>query len=377
MKLAVVSHTPHYHRNGKITGWGPTIRELDHLTGLFEGIVHIAPLHSGPAPESSLEYGSDKVKFVPLKPYGGDKLTEKLSILTTAFHNLGIIKSNIREVDWVQFRAPTAMGLYVLPYLAMKRSLRKWVKYAGNWKMDDPPLSYSLQKWMLESNLLNCKVTINGWWEGQKQHIISFPNPCLEDEELKSALECGSKKNFDGKLNLCFAGTLTENKGCGLIPEALKLMKRKDMISRMTFAGGGTMLEYLRLQMNDAGVNAVFTGFVGRDSLSGIYSDSHLLILPSRSEGFPKVIAEAAAYGCVPVVSDISSISQFFGSDASIFLKEITPEGIADAVDIAINDRVQLKQRSEKCMELAGNFTYSHYINLLKTEILDTGNDES
>ncbi|MBX7042415.1 MAG: glycosyltransferase [Ignavibacteria bacterium] len=377
MKLAVVSHTPHYHRNGKITGWGPTVRELDHLTGLFGSIVHIAPLHSEAAPESSLGYVSDNVKFVPLKPYGGEKLSDKLSILTTAFHNFSIIRDNIRDADWVQFRAPTAMGLYVLPYLAIKRSQRKWVKYAGNWKMDDPPLSYSLQKWMLESDLLNCKVTINGWWEGQQRHIISFPNPCLEDEELRMARECGMNKSFEGNLNICFAGTLTDNKGCGMIPEALDLMKSRDKINKITFAGGGAMLDSLKLQMKDTGVNAEFTGFVGRDVLSGIYKDSHMLLLPSRSEGFPKVIAEAAAYGCVPVVSDISSISQFFGSDAAVFLNEITPEGIAEAVDTALSDRIQLRQRSERCMQLAGNFTYSHYINLLRTEILEAGNGRS
>ncbi|MBK6876946.1 MAG: hypothetical protein IPG99_11005 [Ignavibacteria bacterium] len=185
MKLAIISHTPHYLREGRIVGWGATVREINHLTKLFDDIYHIAPLHDEEAPDSSLEYSSERITLVPLKKYGGETLRDKLSIVTTAAYNLNTITPVLEKVDWVQFRAPTAMGLYVLPFLAVRRKPKRWVKYAGNWIMDNPPYSYALQKWMLEKNYLNCKVTINGWWEGQQEHILSFPNPCLDDEELK------------------------------------------------------------------------------------------------------------------------------------------------------------------------------------------------
>ena len=51
MKLLIVSHTPHYERNGSLVGWGPTVREIGHLARLFDDVVHIAPVHSGPAPK--------------------------------------------------------------------------------------------------------------------------------------------------------------------------------------------------------------------------------------------------------------------------------------------------------------------------------------
>ena len=31
MDLLIVSHTPHYLTQGQLTGWGPTVREIDHL----------------------------------------------------------------------------------------------------------------------------------------------------------------------------------------------------------------------------------------------------------------------------------------------------------------------------------------------------------
>lgn len=371
MKLAVISHTPHYYRDGVLTGWGPTVRELDHLTGLFGQIIHLAPLHDERAPESSLAYESPDVRFIPLKKYGGESLLKKFSILTTAKYNLKKISEALNEVDWVQFRAPTAMGLYVMPYLSFRKNPKRWVKYAGNWKMADPPFSYSVQKWMLEKNFLNCKVTINGWWEGQKPHILSFPNPCLDDMELLSANEFGKRKDFTGKLHICFVGTLTENKGSSLLIEALRNIEQKDQIRDVTFAGGGALHEVNKKSAESIGIPSFFPGFLGRNELEEIYSKSHIIILPSMSEGFPKVIAEAAAYGCVPVVSNVSSISQFFGSESAYLIDSITAEGVRRGIEKALSERQSLKQKSQNCMNLAHDFTYGRYMYLLKEKVLE------
>lgn len=40
------------------------------------------------------------------------------------------------------------------------------------------------------------------------------------------------------------------------------------------------------------------------------YASSQVLVLTSESEGFPKVIAEAMAYGCVPIVTRVGSIPE-------------------------------------------------------------------
>ncbi|MCY7362132.1 MAG: capsular biosynthesis protein, partial [Ignavibacteria bacterium] len=216
MKLVIISHTPHYKKNGVIVGWGSTITEVNHLTKLFSEIYHIAPLHNEAAPDSSLAYESEKIKFIPISIYGGVNLKNKLSVLTTAPGNLKTISSVLKKSgsnDWIQFRAPTAMGVYVIPYLSFFRKSKLWVKYAGNWNMDNPPLSYKFQKWWLENNFQNSKVTINGYWEGQKSHIINFQNPCMDSEELLKAKEKSKSKNFDGKLSICFVGALSKNKG--------------------------------------------------------------------------------------------------------------------------------------------------------------------
>jgi glycosyltransferase involved in cell wall biosynthesis len=53
-----------------------------------------------------------------------------------------------------------------------------------------------------------------------------------------------------------------------------------------------------------------FHGYLPRSELDSFYARAHFLLLPSRSEGWPKVLSEAMAYGVVPLVSDVSSIPQ-------------------------------------------------------------------
>jgi len=371
MKLAVISHTPHYIEDGICKAWGPTVREINHLPELFDEIYHIAPLHKENAPGSSLSYSSDKIKFIPIKPYGGEKFYDKISILTTAISNLQTINEVIKKTDWVQFRAPTAMGLYVLPYLSLKRKPNRWVKYAGNWQMEDPPLSYRFQKWWLENNFQNSFVTINGHWKGQKDHILNFQNPCLDDEELIRAKETALRKDFSKKLIFGFAGSLTKNKGVDIILEAFKKVKFKEEIGEMIFAGDSPERKKYEADASVIDIKFRFEGSLNRKEMEKFYEEIDLMLLPSESEGFPKVIAEAAAYGCVPIVSDVSSIGQYFNDSNGFLLKEINADELANKIEYAIKDRAMLKSMSLECLKVAELFTFKKYLNDLDTKILN------
>lgn len=370
MKLAIISHTPHYMNGGKISGWGPTIREINHLTEVFESIYHIAPLHSGTAPPSSLHYEDNRIFFVPLKPYGGKSFVDKISIFTTAFHNLKVIKSVLKNVDWVQFRSPTAMGVYVLPYLSARKEPKRWVKYAGNWKLSGTPMSYRFQKWWLKKNFLNSFVTVNGDENDEKNNILNFRNPCLDNEELANANAIADKKDYSGKLTICFSGTLTNNKGVGIILDSVSRIKRRNEIERIIFAGDGPDRERYESEASGSDLDIVFKGFMNRNDLKDVYAQSHLILLPSESEGFPKVIAEAASYGCVPVVSDVSAISRYFNDSNGFLLKEISSDALAHRIDEALMDREMLKNKSKKCSAISKLFTFEDYIKNLREKIL-------
>jgi glycosyltransferase involved in cell wall biosynthesis len=100
--------------------------------------------------------------------------------------------------------------------------------------------------------------------------------------------------------------------------------------------------------------------------------DSHFLLLPSKNEGSPKVIAEAACYGVIPITSNVGSISHYI-NESNGFVWDINGPQTYEAVfSKAISlQELDLEFRSKNLEEVAELFTYENYINKLKTQIFD------
>ena len=71
MRLLVVSHTPHHRAGDRLVGWGPTVREIDHLAGLFDELVHVAPVHAGCGPGERVSVSRANVRCRRGRPAGG------------------------------------------------------------------------------------------------------------------------------------------------------------------------------------------------------------------------------------------------------------------------------------------------------------------
>ena len=80
------------------------------------------------------------------------------------------------HIDYFQFRAPTGIGVYVIPFLTLYTKTPGWFKYAGNWNQNPAPLGYRIQRRFLKKQ--NRIVTINGSWDNQPKHCLTFENPC-------------------------------------------------------------------------------------------------------------------------------------------------------------------------------------------------------
>ena len=92
---------------------------------------------------------------------------------------------------------------------------------------------------------------------------------------------------------------------------------------KVYIVGDGSKKYYLELARTITDVKIEFLGEINKSSVNKIYEKCHLLVLPSNSEGFPKVIAEAGSYGCVPVVSKVGSINHYINSKNGYFLIKI------------------------------------------------------
>lgn len=371
MKIAIISHTEHYKRNdGTIVGWGPTIKEINKLLNIVDSIVHIAPLHQEEAPESALSYNSDKIKFIALKKSGG-KGFQKLSLLTTAPYNLLKISNGIKDVDFVQFRAPTGMGIYVLPFLKYFNRKQYWVKYAGNWIDPLMPLGNKVQKfWLQKCVSLQTKITVNGHWENERENVIPFENPCISISDRAFGKESIKNKTFEDKIIFCFVGALNKHKGVDQILNSLSKLNEK-RIAEIHFVGDGKEKEKYISLAEKIKYKTIFHGFLPKDKIKEIYVKSHFIILPSKSEGFPKVIAEAINFGCIPIVSDVSCIGQYIKNECNGFLLSSPTSIILKSVIIkSLNlNPTEYYQWISNNYKLAEKFTYEYYNKRLVTEI--------
>ena len=369
MKLAVISHTEHYRTpDGHIVGWGPTVRELNHLLELFEEIWHIAVLHEGPAPPSALPYLSDKIHFVPLRPFGGPRLIDKLGILWQAPAVIRTVRQTLKKVDWWQFRAPTGIGVLLIPYLSWFVRKPGWFKYAGNWAQENPPPGYRWQRFWL-ARLQKRKVTINGRWPGQPEHCLSFENPCLDEEERRKGAEIIARKDYSGPLEACFVGRLEDAKGVGRILEAFQVPEVAAHFSRLHLVGDGPKRKEYEALAKTLPVPVIFHGFLSRDKVAEVMGTCHLFLLPSDSEGFPKVVAEAANYGCTPLVSNVSSIPHYI-DDTNGYLWDIGNATFTGFLKQALSTKTTLLPKAKQAYQLAEQFTFDRFVTRIKRELL-------
>jgi glycosyltransferase involved in cell wall biosynthesis len=153
--------------------------------------------------------------------------------------------------------------------------------------------------------------------------------------------------------------------------EAMELLKYPERFSELIIVGDGELMGQVQTLLDKrSGVKIKLAGFLNRLQIEELYSQSHIIALPSKSEGFPKVIAEGAAYGCIPLVTNISSLGQYIKPKINGFLlKDNGPNTIAQILD-EISTSPDLKKISEKATELGGRFTYEYYRQRIVKEIL-------
>ena len=372
--LTIISHTEHYKLpNGTIVGLGSTVTEINHLLNVFDQINHVAMLHTTPAPANALPYASEHIKLIPIKAVGGQGFIDKLSVLWQAPKVLNVVRKAIRKSDCFQFRAPTGIGVYVIPYLMFFNSKKGWFKYAGNWKQKNAPLAYRFQKWLLEHQKRN--VTINGLWPNQPNQCLTFENPCLSNIDIEKGNQSVKDKAISNNLvNFCFVGRLEEEKGIGLLINAFKSLSENEIskVGTIHIVGHGRNIEDYKNMANEAKLNFCFHGFLSRESVHDIYIKSHAIVLPSASEGFPKVIAEALNFGCLPVVSNVSGISNYIKEGQNGFLLDtISVEGIVDKLKSVLN---MSEQGYSKMIDFERDnikkFTFDYYNARIKNELM-------
>lgn len=367
-QLTIISDTALRKNGDSSFGLAPVVRELEKVALGFDKVVWVG----FEIPELALEkINSSKIETITLKRCGGDKLIDKLKVFLQTPEMILVIAKTIFKADVVHTRLPSAPAFIAVLMSFLLRKKIWWNKYAGNWNQQKPPFFYEIQRKLLKT-AKHTNVTINGFWSDQPAHCYSFENPCLTRDDLEKGSKIAEAKTFKAPFRLVFVGRLDEHKGVDTIIESLKTIDL-NLIERIEFIGDGEKRKEYEKTCEFTGAKVVFRGFLGNAEVHRALSEAHFFLLPSKSEGFPKVIAEAACYGCVPVVSDVGSIGHYINDESNGFIWKIDGgETFSEVLRNAVNSNEKtLKEKSANVLRVAELFSFENYLAKLEKYILD------
>lgn len=371
MKLLIVSNMAHYLAGGCVSGWGPAVREIDQLAAAFDEVRHLAMLHPGPPPPTARPYSSQRITFVPQEPCGGCGLWAKLGILWRSPQYLKACLREFRSADAVHVRCPANISLEALLLLCfVRRPKLRWAKYAGNWRPSGrEPFFYGLQRRWLERGIHGGVVTINGEWPNQPAHVLSLHNPCLTEAELRAADTLTREKQLGEPLRLLFAGRFRPSKGADRALFVLRELRDRGWSAKLDLAGDGPQALKLRELAERLGItgNVVFHGWLSSAALQNLYREAHFFLLPSSSEGWPKVLGEAMAYRAVPLAAAVSCIPQILHTtQAGVALQADDVLGFASQIERLAQDSAAWRQMADSGQQAAAEFTYEAYVERIR-----------
>lgn len=369
-ELLVISDTGMFRRNDEVYAFGPVVKELEALD-IFESIRWIGfnrPDQTGN--NSYLKIQNKKICTKALKKTGGPRWIDKILILFQYPSYFITIFREVYRADYIHVRAPSNPAVIAILISFFFPQKRFWFKYAGDWIGKTAPF-YDQQRKLLKKLNKNSIATINGNWRDQPRNVMSFENPCLDEGDRIKGREFIYGKNIGTSINYCFVGGLNENKGCLILLQGFKNINMPVKAITLHIVGGGHLKKRLERMALKLEIPIVFHGSIPKDEVTKVYELCHYIVLPSKSEGFPKVIGEAMNFGCVPIVSNISCIDQYIQHSRNGFLIEnIDPNGVS----IAVNRSLEITQREfativELNYKLASRFTYEYYNSRVKNEI--------
>lgn len=365
MRLLVVSHTPHYRRDGELVGWGSTVRELDQLATRFADVRHVAALHDEPAPANAVAYRARNIELVAVPPSGGDGLRAKLGVVEAGRVYLETIARELARADMVHVRAPASIALIAIALLATRRQPQlRWFKYAGSWRPQGfDHITYAVQRWLLRSHLAGGVVTVNGDRGPAPRWLMSMYNPSLDGETLGRGRVAAREKRLGKPLRLVFVGRVDAEKGA---PRAIAIVERCTDLGldvELDMIGDGPARAELERHARARDLRCRFWGWLPPDQVLERFRDVHVSLLPSRTEGWPKVLSEAMAFGVVPVASRVGAIPSYLERwrlGAAIEVEAI--DDYVAALTTYVHQPERWAEESRRAVELAELFGFDHYL---------------
>jgi glycosyltransferase involved in cell wall biosynthesis len=205
------------------------------------------------------------------------------------------MKKNLGEFDLLIFNKWPILTPMLLPWMLNNKTVIDWceIRRTKFWRC--------IYKLMGHKRLLHIGVNeeIGDYLAGE----LKIPK-----ENIKTVLSGIESKNYKTdsakqEKRILFFGRLSDHKDPEIVIKSFLAGDLGKKGYELDIAGGGPLLERLKAQYD--GSNGIHVlGPVSDEKKIQLLKASTLLVLPSKREGFPRVIAEAAAAGTPTLTTD-------------------------------------------------------------------------
>lgn len=309
MIFLICTHVTHKFYENKYFAYSPYIKEMNLWLKNVEEVIIVAPIKNEKPNVIESPIISNNIKFLPLKEFNILNIKEVSFALLYFPYNFYKIWKGMILADHIHIRCPGNIGLLSSICQILFPFKKKTVKYAGNWDLESKqPWSYKLQKFITSNSLIskNIKVLIYGEWKSKSKNLLPFFTASYSNKDKVNF----EKPDINKKVRLIFVGTLSPGKNPIDSITLLNLIRKEGIHADLYFCGDGILKEKLKEYIDKLDLNnsAFIMGNMSQSELVEYYIKSHFLVFLSDSEGWPKVVAEAMWWGCIPVVKPISCL---------------------------------------------------------------------
>ena len=343
MKLVVISSAPIVQKEGENYLYAPYEKEMQLWAKHANSIQFCCPIWKEDKKLLIAPISFETTPTIELKEFDITSFSNMLRAIPNAFVDLIRIFEAMKKADHIHLRCPGNMALLAAVVQIFFPKKVKTAKYAGNW---DPkarqPFTYKLQRWILSNTILtkNIQVLVYGDWENQTKNIKPFFTATYSESEILNANFRIQNKDQES-IKFLFVGTLSRGKQPLYAIQIVEELFKKGKNVTLDLFGDGAMKSEIETYIRNNDLESIIQlkGNQSKDAILTAYQNSHFLILPSKSEGWPKVVAEAMFWGCVPIASPVSCISYMMGNGSrGILLHEKIQEDI-NQIDMVINNQ--------------------------------------
>ncbi len=367
MRFLVISHSKHKEEGDTLYGYTPYVREMNLWLKHVDKVEVVAPKTNDTISSIDTAYQQSNLYFnrIPFIEFTSFKKAS-LSLLNLPKIVFTIFKA-IKRADHVHLRCPGNIGLLgCLVQVLFPRKI-KTAKYAGNWNpKSKQPLSYRVQKWILSNTLLtrNIQVLVYGNWKNQTKNIKPFFTASFYNSEIEPLI----RKEYGDKLNFVFIGSLVKGKRPLLAIKIIEKLNKERKPVSLELYGDGILKEELENYIATKKLEHIISikGNQEKEVIKKALKRAHFLLLPSKSEGWPKAVAEAMFFGVIPIATKISCLPFMLdGGNRGILIEPIITSAV-DRIHVYLENKNRLKLMSEAASSWSQNYT----LDTFETEIV-------